>query len=72
MTTLASRFGPLPLLHIDRIGYGAGNRNPPGTPNLLRLIVGEIEGEVMTVKIDGSGWSNAIAPTGEKRRKSYL
>ena len=30
------------------------------------------DGEVITVKIDGSGWSNRMAPTGEKRRRSYL
>ncbi|MGX1210085.1 hypothetical protein AB7M42_000350 [Bradyrhizobium diazoefficiens] len=30
------------------------------------------DGEVSTVKIDGSGWSKPIAPTGEKVRRSYL
>jgi hypothetical protein len=30
------------------------------------------EGAVSTVKIDGSGWSNSIAPTGEKVLRSYL
>ncbi len=29
-------------------------------------------GAVSTVKIDGSGWSNSNAPTGENRRRSYL
>ena len=30
------------------------------------------DGAVSTVKIDGSGWSNRIAPTGEKVARSYL
>ncbi len=30
------------------------------------------DGAVITVKIDGSGWSNRMAPTGEKVLRSYL
>ena len=30
------------------------------------------EGEVRTVKIEGSGWSNEIGPTGEKARQVVL
>lgn len=33
--------GPVPPFTIDRIGVGAGMRNPPGMANLLRLFVGE-------------------------------
>ena len=35
-------------------------------------VPGVSEGEVSTVKIDGSAWSNSSGPTGEKRRRSYL
>ena len=35
-------------------------------------VPGVSDGDVMTVKIDGSAWSNKSGPTGEKRRKSYL
>lgn len=45
VTTLADRFGPLPLMRIENVGYGAGRRDFPGVPNLLRLIVGEWEEE---------------------------
>jgi len=48
LATLASHFGPLPLMRVEGIGYGAGGRNPVEMPNLLRLIVGELEGAVET------------------------
>ncbi len=41
LTTLSSGFGPLPALRIESIGYGAGQRDIPGLPNVLRLLVGE-------------------------------
>jgi hypothetical protein len=34
---------PLPQLRIQASGYGAGGRDTPGQPNLLRLMVGEAE-----------------------------
>ena len=40
LTTLASRFGPLPEMIIEHIGYGAGVCEP-GIPNLLRLMIGK-------------------------------
>jgi uncharacterized protein (DUF111 family) len=46
ITTLASHFGPLPLVRVEHVGYGAGGRNPSEMPNLLRLIVGELEGDI--------------------------
>ncbi|ETW97396.1 MAG: hypothetical protein ETSY1_22830 [Candidatus Entotheonella factor] len=43
VTTLANRFGPLPHILVEHVGYGAGNRDLPGQPNLLRLILGEVD-----------------------------
>ena len=37
----ASEFGPVPAMTVDAVGYGAGDRNPAGTPNVLRVLVGE-------------------------------
>jgi uncharacterized protein (TIGR00299 family) protein len=34
-------YAPLPALRISAAGYGAGGRETPGQPNLLRLLVGE-------------------------------
>jgi len=42
ISTLASSFGPLPRMKIDRIAYGAGNKDLPGQPNVLRLMIGEL------------------------------
>jgi hypothetical protein len=34
-------YGTLPAMRVQATGYGAGGRNTPGEPNLLRLLVGE-------------------------------
>ncbi len=34
-------YAPLPAMRIFKTGYGAGGRETPGEPNLLRLLVGE-------------------------------
>jgi uncharacterized protein (TIGR00299 family) protein len=43
VATLVDEFGPLPPLRIDKVGYGAGTRNPPDHPNLLRGLLGELD-----------------------------
>ncbi|MCF6290115.1 MAG: nickel pincer cofactor biosynthesis protein LarC [Desulfobacterales bacterium] len=42
LKTLASGFGPMPPMVIDRVGYGSGSRvRKDGRPNLFRLIIGQ-------------------------------
>ena len=41
-------YAPLPTLRIKATGYGAGGRETPGTPNLLRLLVGEESDQLAT------------------------
>jgi pyridinium-3,5-bisthiocarboxylic acid mononucleotide nickel chelatase len=41
VTSYAREFGPLPAMRLERIGYGAGDRDPKDTPNVLRLMLGE-------------------------------
>lgn len=37
---LVEQFGPLPSMTVEAIGYGAGTRDLPDQPNVLRLLVG--------------------------------
>ena len=39
-TAYADSFGPLPAMTIERTGYGAGERDTPGRPNVLRVFIG--------------------------------
>jgi len=39
-TSYAAAFGPIPAMTIERVGYGAGDRDTPGTPNVLRVLIG--------------------------------
>ena len=40
VTDYATSFGPMPAMTIERVGYGAGERDFPSTPNVLRVLVG--------------------------------
>ncbi|HOA73037.1 MAG TPA: nickel pincer cofactor biosynthesis protein LarC [Phycisphaerae bacterium] len=42
LTTLASDFGTLPPMRVERIGIGAGRRDGQKRANILRLFVGEL------------------------------
>jgi pyridinium-3,5-bisthiocarboxylic acid mononucleotide nickel chelatase len=44
LTTLASGAGRMPAMTVERVGYGAGTRDLPGVPNVLRAFVGETAG----------------------------
>ena len=37
----ATEFGPIPDMRVQRIGYGAGTRDTPDAPNVLRVLIGE-------------------------------
>ena len=43
VTAYADAYGPLPPMRVDRIGYGAGDRDLPARPNVLRALVGEAD-----------------------------
>jgi uncharacterized protein (TIGR00299 family) protein len=41
--TLSTRFASFPAMKIEKAGYGAGTRDFPEHPNLLRITIGEAE-----------------------------
>ena len=58
VTGLASSFGPIPPVKMVKVGYGAGSRDIPTRPNLLRILCGhttadshlELQDEIMVVE----------------------
>jgi uncharacterized protein (TIGR00299 family) protein len=55
--TLSRRFAPFPGMKIEKVGYGAGSREFPDHPNLLRLTIGE------ATLADGAAASPVASPT---------
>lgn len=42
LTTLAQNAGPMPAMAVERVGYGAGRRDLPDRPNVLRVAIGRV------------------------------
>ena len=40
VTALSDRFGPMPAMTVETLGVGAGSREYPGLPNVVRAFVG--------------------------------
>ncbi len=41
LAEFCTKFGPMPAMSIEKIGYGAGTRDLEKTPNVLRVVLGE-------------------------------
>ena len=41
ITTVCSEYGPIPQMTTESMGYGAGTREYPDFPNVLRVLLGE-------------------------------
>jgi pyridinium-3,5-bisthiocarboxylic acid mononucleotide nickel chelatase len=48
--TLASRFAAFPGMKIEKSGYGAGTRDFPGHPNVVRITIGEAASNNLAAK----------------------
>ncbi len=40
----ATRFGPIPPMQVEKMGYGLGTKRLPGRPNALRMVLGSMAG----------------------------
>jgi uncharacterized protein (TIGR00299 family) protein len=40
VSSYARAFGPIPVMTVERVGYGAGDRDDATTPNVLRVLIG--------------------------------
>jgi hypothetical protein len=45
ITGYAESYGSAPAMRLDHVGHGAGSRDLPDTPNVLRVLVGDAEDE---------------------------
>ncbi len=43
LKNIASSFGPMPPMVIETMGYGAGKRDLADRPNLLRILIGDLQ-----------------------------
>jgi uncharacterized protein (TIGR00299 family) protein len=50
LATLVRDWGPPPAFRIERIGTGAGTRDPRELPNVLRVMIGEAAGASLPVR----------------------
>jgi len=51
ISSYATAYGPVPPMTIEKAGYGAGDRDLPNTPNVLRVLLGERAEEPGTEQI---------------------
>jgi pyridinium-3,5-bisthiocarboxylic acid mononucleotide nickel chelatase len=59
LTSSATSYGPQPLMSVDRVGVGAGGRDPVTHANVLRLLVGE---KAVSLRDASSGRGGNPAP----------
>jgi uncharacterized protein (TIGR00299 family) protein len=48
ITTVSDEYGPIPQMTVESTGYGAGTREYPDFPNVLRVFAGETESKFAT------------------------
>lgn len=51
LTDYATEFGSLPAMRVTAVGYGAGDRDLPETPNVLRVLVGETTDSAPVIRV---------------------
>ena len=54
IASYAHSFGSIPPMRLEKVGYGAGSRDLPDTPNVLRVLIGE-EAELTSSAMRSAG-----------------
>jgi uncharacterized protein (TIGR00299 family) protein len=62
VTSYAESFGGIPPMRLGTVGYGAGSRDLPDTPNVLRVLVGD---EVDATSSRGTGGMRRVGETAQ-------
>jgi uncharacterized protein (TIGR00299 family) protein len=61
-TTFATSFGPMPAMSVERVGYGAGDRDDPVTPNVLRIFIGQETAGLKACATSATGSADVAQP----------
>jgi hypothetical protein len=76
VAALAVEFGPLPAMHLQSVGYGAGTRDLAELPNVVRVLVGErdrlaggdgVREDVMLIETNLDDLSPELVPDAAER-----
>jgi uncharacterized protein (TIGR00299 family) protein len=76
VAALAVEFGPLPAMHLQTVGYGAGTRDLEELPNVVRVLVGErdrlaggdgVREDVMLIETNLDDLSPELVPDAAER-----
>lgn len=51
LTEYADAFGPMPAMRVQQVGYGAGDRDLPETPNVVRVFLGEADRAAAAMRV---------------------
>jgi uncharacterized protein (TIGR00299 family) protein len=70
--TLADSFAELPLLKLERAGYGAGTRDTPNRPNVVRVLIGQelaaaVSAEVVLIETNLDDFNPELVPDAVER-----
>jgi uncharacterized protein (TIGR00299 family) protein len=76
VAALAVEFGPLPAMHLQTVGYGAGTRDLEELPNVVRVLVGQrdrlaggdgVREDVMLIETNLDDLSPELVPDAAER-----
>jgi len=62
VATMADSFGALPSVSVEAIGYGAGSKNFPDRPNVVRAVLGQSAAGAPPVRTTGDIEAGTTAP----------